>query len=343
MKHLPDVGRPVRAWMRARAAPAIAMAAFLLGYGADVPAQDRNSRIAFSTERDGNYEIYVMRPDGTGLSRLTQNPAMDTLPMWSSTRRRLAFWSARNGEHAIYTMDADGSGVRKLVTVPPGTYGWAWSPDGNSLAFSSERDGDDEIYVMDADGGRWRNISNHAATLEYAPAWSPDGERVAFVSSRDGPRRIYAVDADGGNAELLITPGAVEEDPAWSPDGRRLAFLSRRRDLVWKDVWVADVGGANARNLTLPADGEQESNASKSAWSPDGRQIAYGYYRLGDPNARAEVFTTSVDDPDPRNLTEHPARDWTPVWFNPRGLEASPLHSRLTTWGWPRHTGGRGR
>ena len=308
-----------------------------------MPAQASNTWIAFSTERDGNHEIYAMRSDGTGLRNLTRNPAMDSLATWSPTRRQLAFWSNRNGETAIYAMSPDGSGVRKLITVPLETYGWAWSPDGKSFAFSSERDGDHEIYVTGVDRGRWRNISDHPATLEYGPAWSPDSTRVAFVSNRDGPRRIHAVDADGANAGLLITPGAIEEDPAWSPDGRRLAFLSRRRDLVWKEVWVADVGGANAHNLTLPPDGGQAIDASGPAWSPDGRRVAYASWRRDGPGVNYEIFVTDVARPDPTELTEHPSRDRSPVWFDPRGLAASPLHSRLTTWGWLRHTGGRAR
>ena len=335
MGRLSDLERRVRALAPFRVA--LAALVLFLGSGAVIPARASNTWIAFSSMRDGDQEIYAMRPDGTGLRNLTRDPAHDGLPMWSPTRRQLAFWSNRNGENALYAMKVDGSDVRKLITAPPETYHWAWSPDGKRFAYMLNRDGDRDIYVMGSDGGRERNISNHPAWWEASPAWSPEGERVAFVSNRDGPRRIYGVDADGRNAELLIAPGAVEEDPAWSPDGSRLAFLSRRRDRHRKDVWIADVGGANARNLTLPADGELESDSSRPAWSPDGMQIAYGSGPPGE--LTIDVLITNVDTPDPTNLTEHPARDSWPVWFDPRGLVVSPLHSRLTTWGWLRHAG----
>ncbi len=340
MERLSDTGRRIRAWMRFGAAPAIAVVVLLLGYGADVAAQNRNTWIAFVTMRDGDHEIYAMRPDGTGLRNLTRSPALDVAPMWSPARRRLAFWSTRDGGNAVYTMEADGSGVRKLLTMPPDTSGrLAWSPDGKRFAFASKRDGNYRVYVMDADGGRQRRITKDVDTWVYDATWSPNGRRVGFTSNRNGPRTIFSTAADGQivDPKPLVIPAAIEEHPAWSPDGRRVAFLSRIRDHFHKDVWVADVGGANAENLMPDPDGERETDGSRPAWSPDGRQIVYGSGQLG--VQEPDVLITNVDDPDPRNLTEHPAHDGSPLWFDPRGLPVSPLHSRLTTWGWMKQLG----
>ena len=286
-----------------------------------------------------------MRPDGTGLRNLTRNAADDRMPMWSPGRRRLAFRSNRDGEDAIYTMNTDGSSVRKPFTPPPDIGRLAWAPDGKRFAFASKHDGSRRIYVMDSDGGRQRRITNDVNTLAYGAAWSPDSTRVAFTSSPNGPRMIFWVAADGRilDPTPLVVPAGVEEDPAWSPDGRRVAFLSRRRDWVRKDVWIADIGGANARNLTLPPDGAPERDASEPAWSPDGRRVAYASWRRGIPVFNYELFVTDVANPGPAQLTEHPAHDDSPVWFDPRGLAVLPLHSRPTTWGWLRHTRGRTR
>jgi TolB protein len=132
----------------------------------------------------------------------------------------------------------------------------------------------------------------------------------------------------------MITPGGVEEHPAWSPDGRQLAFISRHRDLFHKDLWVADLGGGNARNLTPAPDGERDfdptTDAQSPAWSPDGRQIAY----IGEPWNDSDVFITNVANPNRMRLTEHPALDRSPVWFDPRGLPVSSVNRRASTWGW---------
>ena len=70
------------------------------------------SRIAFSSFRDDNDEIYVMNADGTNLRRMTNHPAKDRYPAWSPDGQRLAFSSHRDGNDEIYVMNADGTGSR---------------------------------------------------------------------------------------------------------------------------------------------------------------------------------------------------------------------------------------
>jgi Tol biopolymer transport system component len=89
-----------------------------------------SSKIVFHSARDGNHEIYVMNADGTGQTRLTDNKAMDYLPMWSPDRKKVVFVSERDGNHEIYVMNADGTGQTRLTT---GTYpvwsyvsSWSW-------------------------------------------------------------------------------------------------------------------------------------------------------------------------------------------------------------------------
>jgi Tol biopolymer transport system component len=73
--------------------------------------------------RDGNWEIYVVNSDGTGLKRLTKDPAIDGLPTWSPDGSYIAFLSNRGGEWAIWAIRPDGSGLRRLFTL-------GGSPDG---------------------------------------------------------------------------------------------------------------------------------------------------------------------------------------------------------------------
>ena len=121
----------------------------------DRAAGDKDSMLAFVSERDGNSEIYVMNMDGTGLLRLTNHPGRDTDPAWSPDGKRIAFASDREGSSDIYVMNADGSNlVRRTQTGSSDAP--AWSPDGSKIAFSSLRDGQFGIYVMSVDGD-WAN------------------------------------------------------------------------------------------------------------------------------------------------------------------------------------------
>jgi|GEM_PF-1585933 hypothetical protein len=125
-------------------------------------------RIAFTTNRDNNYEIYVMNLDGSGLINLTNHPANDGRAgpgevgraVWSPDGRRLAFVSFRDNNWEIYVMNDDGTNPVNITNHPGADKNPSWSPDGNRIAFISERDGDEEIYVMNTDGTDLVNLTN---------------------------------------------------------------------------------------------------------------------------------------------------------------------------------------
>lgn len=104
--------------------------------------------IAFATDRDGNVEIYKVRPDGTELTRLTRAPGVDAHPRWSPDGRWLSFTSNRDGNYDIFVMSADGSDVRPLTRHTATDDHAAWSPDSKSIAFVSMRDGAFDIYRL---------------------------------------------------------------------------------------------------------------------------------------------------------------------------------------------------
>jgi Tol biopolymer transport system component len=177
------------------------------------------TKIAFTTRRDGNNEIYLMDADGANLIRLTDNPADDFAPAWSPDGAQIAFVSDRDREAGIYDlyiMNADGSGVTRLTDDKAIDYTPAWSPDGMRIAFRSHHDGPADIYVISVDGSGLANLTNSAAD-EWAPAWSPDGMRIAFQTNRDGNWEVYVMNADGTGAKNLTQSSADDQLPFWRP------------------------------------------------------------------------------------------------------------------------------
>lgn len=142
-------------------------------------------RIVWSTNRDGNFEIYVMDANSENEKRLTNDPGDDKSPAWQpKLGQKIAFSSTRDFNNEIYVMDVDGGRQTNLTN----DFNWddfpEWSPNGTKIAFATLRDGNGEIYVMDADGGNPANLTNTEDAFDANPAWFDPV--VAFsVSSAD--------------------------------------------------------------------------------------------------------------------------------------------------------------
>jgi TolB protein len=84
--------------------------------------------VLFSSDRDGNQDIYFVNADGSGLQRLTQDPAADGTPRWSPDGKHIAFVSGREGKPNVYVMNADGSGVTRVSPEDAANTDPVWRP-----------------------------------------------------------------------------------------------------------------------------------------------------------------------------------------------------------------------
>ncbi len=261
-------------------------------------------RIAFASDRDNDFEIYLIDPDGGGLTRITDNPAEDVGPSWSPDGTKIAFVSNRDGNQEIYTMNADGSNPTRLTNNAAADIEPAWSPDGTKIAFVSSRTGNDEVFVMNAsDGMALDNLTNNAGD-DNNPAWAPSGTLLSFSSNRDGDKtEIYRMNADGSNL-IRLTNNTFNDLASTWPMGR-ITFQSDRDGN--DEIYTMNAGdGTNVIRLTNNAAFDLDP-----ARAPDGARVAFVSNRDGATNL--DIYVSNADGSGVVRLTSHPNADIDPA------------------------------
>ena len=241
-----------------------------------------------------NYEIATSELDGRGQQRLTDNPWLDSNPIWSPDGDLIAFLTSPSGagrNHALaplpdlqlHSMRADGTDVQPVAPrvesaayVPP-----AWSPDGQRLAFVGSEDQYEpygylgyRVYTVRTDGSDLMRIENSEISMyEYvvtAPTWSPDGERVAFatIDRQSGESSVFSARFDGTDLRRVWSSGPNKPairvaQVSWSPGGSEILIVRH------PGMYVVRPDGSGLRSL-----GVEGKTRFKAAWSPDGSRIA---------------------------------------------------------------------
>jgi Tol biopolymer transport system component len=190
------------------------------------------------------------------------------------------------------------NGKVNRLTRDHASFGAEFSPDGRQIVFTSGREGsheeccgylDQEIYIMASDGGRQRRLMPDGDHFDGHPVWAPDGEEIAFWRRGQG---IMAVAPEEGEPEIVHSEPVDVHDIDWSPDGKRLAFA------VHGSIYTFERGAGS-----VEVGAEAVGGVDEISWSPDGDRLAFSVLE--------KVFTTAVDDPDPRPLAHD---GHSPAW-----------------------------
>ncbi len=174
--------------------------------------------IAYSASRNGNRDIYISRPDGTGERRITTDPSDDRQPSWSPDGQTLAFTSFRDRNAEIYTIEVWGGAPRNITRDRSTDAHPSWSPDGRFLLFDSDRPpgGNPDIFVTDLYGTTFQNLTNDGS-VDLIASWSPDSRWITFQSSRDGDWEVYVMRPDGTGQRRLTNSRGFDGDAHWVP------------------------------------------------------------------------------------------------------------------------------
>ncbi len=291
-----------------------------------------HGKIVFYSNRDGNYEIYTMKSDGTHQIRLTFNGTRDSYPVWSPDGEQILFQSDFDLNPEVYVMNADGTNPRNLSNHLAVDSYPDWSPDGSRIVFVSERnpDGFSSLFMMDADGSNVKGVKGWR--LVTKPKWSPTGKQIAF-----GDSPIYVVNAEGRAPWKVSKRPNVESAmflEGWSPDGTQILFSEAALASDKHTLVVATLEPIRRRMIIqwrrVPVSSRLQTVFHSAAFSADGKSILFS----GKPNDADtwDIYRFQLADRKLTQLTDSPGADLAPhEWLSP--LSVSPQQLTSTLWG----------
>ena len=173
--------------------------------------------LALSLSKDGNSEIYLLKPGGAIVARLTNHWGIDSSPTWSPDGKKVAFVSNRGGSPQIYTITLTTKTLRRMTFQGNYNQTPAWSPRGDLIAFTGrdERNVFD-LFTVDAQTQKVTRLTQSQGHNEE-PSWAPNGRLIVFTSTRAGQGpRLYVMREDGRHHRLLNTKLGEATTPRWS-------------------------------------------------------------------------------------------------------------------------------
>jgi Tol biopolymer transport system component len=259
------------------------------------------TRIAFMSNRDGNWEVYVMDRDGGNLANLTNNPSADGAPVYSGGQQRLAFASDRDGERLdLFLMGLDGSDVVNITQTPDNNdVPINWSPNGEYLVFMSDQGGSTQIFLSQSNGEGLINLTERDQAQTFDD-WSPSADHFLLSTASEVGISPVIADLAGGPQEPLTDGSYPAAGGRWSPDGQKVAFMAVNPQSGAIDVVVEDMATGELTNLT-----HSDSSDRFPRWSPDGSKIAF----VSDRDGNSEIYVMNADGSNLTNLTNNPAGD----------------------------------
>lgn len=303
--------------------------------------------IVFTSDRDGNLEVYSVRADGRGEEEnLTKSPRDEFSPSLSPNGRHVAFLSGGSDDTRLEVLRISGEERTQVfsggeITQPK------WGPGSKRLAYALAQESGNAVYVSDYEGeeslllskvaadevGGWSPEGNFVVfsvrdgaeqglyvrnpdgvnefrrtqSPDYGAVWSPDSRYIAFLSTRDGNPEVYVVDPEEGDEVRVTDSEAPEYDLSWSPNGKRLLFVTERDGNA--EIYVVEIKDRGMPdNLTRLTHNEVPDE--QPTWSPNGKRIAFVSHLDGD----AEVFVMESDGQDQQRLTNNEFQDTEPSW-----------------------------
>lgn len=240
---------------------------------------DRRS-VAFTTNRDGNWEIYVGATDGLSApERVTYNSfAVDIDPVWSPDGTSFIYESVRKGNWDLYLFNVASGEETQLTDSPASEIHPGWSPDGKTILYESVAGAKSQINSLDVASHKVTALSDGTGS-DYDPIYSPDGKQIVFRSMSANSKNgvVYIMNADGSKRTVISDLSGSAANQSWSPDGSLIVYQSRIGGNL--GIYVYQLSSGKTRQVT-------DNSASNYAptWDCKSQTLVFTSNVNGTPN-----------------------------------------------------------
>lgn len=247
-------------------------------------------QIAFTSDRDGSNQIWLMDTDGKNQRQLTKGTASHAWPQWSPDSKQLVVWSEDNGVQSIHLIDVKTAKQKAIVNNAEKLDRPTFHPDGQTIAYAAEEQGNWDIWLYHLANGHKTRLTNDPQ-MESNPLWSQDGLKLGYkVAPSTGTynltgQNFIRFEAGLNNPQIFQWDGPQSvQMNSWSPAGDKIAYTAEvinNASGQEKVTYSAVVSNLNLNNGTATAleDKLLANGASLGdrgpVFSPDGTMVAF--------------------------------------------------------------------
>lgn len=253
--------------------------------------------IAFQSNRDGPYHIYLMNADGSNLRQLTSGDDNDDRhPNWSPDGKTIAVDTGSEVKREIALIDVASKNRTVITKLGMSAQFPSFSPDGRTIAFFLYHLGTMDLWTVGKDGSNPSAVTRELATEAnnqctfacHAARWSPDGSRVAF-SDGDNARVLLMASLASGSTTPISPDDEKSHFPVFLADGR-IVYVTEHvsTNQSYTDLWIIDPNNTTVARTELAqkiqAQGPFELNK-------DGTELLFFSPRSGN----FEIYAVTLD------------------------------------------------
>ncbi len=274
------------------------------------PSRSPDSQyVAFTSNRSGNWEIYLANVDGEDSQRLTfTTTAANLAPAWSPDGNFIVYESTRDGARNLYLFDVNSGDETRLTDSPAQDVNPYWSPDSKQILFQSDRNGLWQIFSLDVASKQVKQLSD-GKTNDVNPQFSPDGKKIAYRTFVGNNAVIYTMNTDGSGSKSVSDPKGNASNQAWSPDSTLLAYQSNLDGDL--DIFVYQPSSNQTRKVT-----DNTTRDYAPTWHCGSNTLIFTSDVSGNPDlyevAAGPITTAAVKPAQYKQLTFDKAQDQYP-------------------------------